>query len=112
MPGTSRHHWGTDFDINILTNVYYDSGNGKLIYDWMKKNAKSFGFCQVYTAGRKAGYFEERWHWSFLPLSKQMTDDWLALYGKDNRRIADFEGAKQAGHLAKIYVESINPDCR
>lgn len=111
MPGTSRHHWGTDFDINILTNVYYDSGNGKMVYDWMKKNAGNFGFCQVYTAGRKTGYLEERWHWSYVPLSKQMTADWIALYGNDNKRIAEFEGAKQAGHLARTYVESINPEC-
>jgi D-alanyl-D-alanine carboxypeptidase len=111
MPGTSRHHWGTDFDINVLTNVYYDSGNGKTVYEWMKKNAKNFGFCQVYTAGRKAGYFEERWHWSYVPLSRQMTADWIALYGNDNKRIAEFEGAKQAGHLARTYVESINSEC-
>lgn len=112
MPGTSRHHWGTDFDINVLTNVYYDSGNGKLIYDWMKVNAKKYGFCQPYNAGRKSGYYEERWHWTFLPLSRQMTSDWLTLYGKEARHIADFDGARQAGHLAATYVESINPECR
>ncbi|GIV37580.1 MAG: hypothetical protein KatS3mg032_1959 [Cyclobacteriaceae bacterium] len=28
MPGTSRHHWGTDVDLNSLDNSYFDSGQG------------------------------------------------------------------------------------
>jgi LAS superfamily LD-carboxypeptidase LdcB len=26
MPGTSRHHWGTDVDLNNLTNEYFEQG--------------------------------------------------------------------------------------
>ena len=28
MPGTSRHHWGTDIDFNSLENSYFDAGDG------------------------------------------------------------------------------------
>lgn len=39
-PGTSRHHWGTDFDLNALDNAYFESnGKGKFLYDWLKENA-------------------------------------------------------------------------
>ncbi|TNF32428.1 MAG: hypothetical protein EP314_00040, partial [Bacteroidetes bacterium] len=28
MPGTSRHHWGTDIDINSVSPSYFESGRG------------------------------------------------------------------------------------
>jgi len=59
MPGTSRHHWGTDIDINSLTNEYYEKGDGLIIYSWLSKNAQRYGYCQPYTSGRTGGYSEE-----------------------------------------------------
>ena len=35
MPMTSRHHWGTDIDLNNLNNSYFESGQGKKEYDWL-----------------------------------------------------------------------------
>ena len=29
MPSTSRHHWGTDIDLNSLENSYFEKGEGK-----------------------------------------------------------------------------------
>ena len=29
MPGSSRHHWGTDIDLNSFTNSYFEKGKGK-----------------------------------------------------------------------------------
>ena len=29
MPCTSRHHWGTDIDLNDLNNSYFEYGKGK-----------------------------------------------------------------------------------
>jgi len=52
---------GTDFDLFSLSNGNFNSGNGKVIYDWLTKHAHKFGFCQPYTAGRTQGYNEERW---------------------------------------------------
>ncbi len=28
MPGTSRHHWGTDIDLNNLNNSFFEKGEG------------------------------------------------------------------------------------
>jgi LAS superfamily LD-carboxypeptidase LdcB len=115
MPGTSRHHWGTDFDINNLTNSYFRQGEGKIIYGWLRKNAAKYGFCQPYTAGRKKGYNEERWHWSYLPLSRKFLEGWNSLYAKKKDLFTGkggFLGSESAGGLAPVYVNSINSRCR
>jgi len=73
MPSTSRHHWGTDIDINNLNNSYFDKGKGLKEYKWLKNNAHKFGFFQPYTSKKneRNGYSEEKWHWSFKPISEK-----------------------------------------
>ena len=73
MPGTSRHHWGTDIDLTSVSSKYFDTPEGQKLYAWLIKNAPRFGFCQPYTQGRTTGYKEEKWHWTYLPLSKNFT---------------------------------------
>ncbi len=115
MPATSRHHWGTDFDLNDLTNSYFASGKGKVEYDWLTANAGRFGFCQVYSrkgADRPTGYEEEKWHWSYLPVAKAYLEQYPETIGYDH--IKGFAGAEAARGINVIanYVESINPQCR
>jgi LAS superfamily LD-carboxypeptidase LdcB len=76
MPGISRHHWGTDIDLNNLNSEYFESGEGALVYDWLNKNAHYFGFFQPYTSKEngRTGFETEEWHWSYLPLSKAYLD--------------------------------------
>lgn len=115
MPGTSRHHWGTDFDLQELDNSYYESGRGAVLYRWLSTNARSYGFCQPYTEGRREGYMEEKWHWSYAPLARTYLADWLRLYKKDPGRMAKesgFAGSDVCLHRAPVYVESVNPSCR
>ncbi|MCL1911066.1 MAG: M15 family metallopeptidase [Leptospirales bacterium] len=114
MPGSSRHHWGTDLDFNVLTNSYYETGAGKTFYSWMQANAARFGFHQPYTKNRETGYEEEKWHWSYTPLSKIFLRDWNKLLtsmdfseGRDS-----FAGAKTAWKFAHEYVNSVNDECR
>ena len=111
MPGTSRHHWGTDFDINSLNPAYYRNGTGKVIYDWMLANAPDFGFCLVYTEDRDGGYQWEPWHWSFRPLSSSMLRDWNELYEAKKIRTS-FAGSDSAFHLAPEYVNTIGAACK
>jgi LAS superfamily LD-carboxypeptidase LdcB len=115
MPGTSRHHWGTDFDINQLNNNYYDKGEGKIIYQWLTANAAKFGFAQPYTEGRPDGYKEEKWHWSYVTLSKKYLSEWNKIYRDDPSKFTNigiFAGSDASGHLAPIFVNSINPACK
>lgn len=114
MPGTSRHHWGTDIDLNMLNNAYFDSGKGKSIYKWMNDHAHEYGFCQVYSeigGDRPYGYKEERWHWSYLPISQELTKACKAIL-KDEM-IAGFKGAETAAEIdvVKRYVLGLNPAC-
>jgi len=115
MPGTSRHHWGTDFDINTLNNLYYEKGEGKIIYQWLEQNALKYGFARPYTKDRADGYREEKWHWSYIPLSREFLKIWNAVYTDDPSRFNKsgiFAGSDKAGHLAPLYVNSINPACK
>jgi zinc D-Ala-D-Ala carboxypeptidase len=109
MPGSSRHHWGTDIDLNSLDNAWFDSARGKKMYDWMCENAAKYGFKQVYTSkenGRQ-GYNEEKWHWSYMPIAAPMLD----AYNKQikSAEIADFKGSTLADSLQIIqkYVNGI-----
>ena len=71
MPGTSRHHWGTELDFISVETNYWTHGEGLRIYNWLCANAHKFGFFQPYTSDpTRTGYAEERWHWSYAPLSK------------------------------------------
>lgn len=115
MPGTSRHHWGTDIDLNALNNEYFASGRGKQLYEWLQNNANTYGFCQVYTEKgleRPYGYNEEKWHWSYMPLSSQFLRQYTAKIGYHD--ISGFKGAEAAEEIAVIskYVEGIAPACK
>ncbi len=111
MPGTSRHHWGTDMDLNSLENSWFDSGDGLTIYNWLKQHASEFGFCQPYTSGRSTGYQEEKWHWSYMPVSRELTN--LAEKQLKNEMITGFKGSESAPMIdvVKNYVLGINQEC-
>ena len=116
MPGTSRHHWGTDIDLNDLNNSYFASGEGKRVYDWLTANAADYGFCQPYTpkgaGGRPTGYEEEKWHWSYMPIARELTN--YAATQMRNTDIRGFDGAEAAEEINVLgeYVLGINPICK
>lgn len=114
MPGTSRHHWGTDIDLNSLYNEWFDTPEGAAVYDWLVRNAGEFGFCQVYTAKgptRPNGYEMEKWHWSYMPLASKF----LAAYPRTvgYSELTGFSGAEQSAAIDVVdnYVGGIAPAC-
>jgi len=114
MPGSSRHHWGTDFDLNAFNNSYFEEGKGLKEYEWLTANASKFGFCQPYTPlgkGRPNGYEEEKWHWSYIPISKTLTEQ--AGLRITNEMIQGFEGdfTAQSINVVDNYILGINRDC-
>ena len=115
MPGTSRHHWGTDIDINNLENSYFEKGRGLKEYEWLTAHAAAYGFCQPYSPigpERPKGYFEEKWHWSYMPLSKALTN--AAEAHLKNEMINGFDGSETAVEIdvVKHFVLGINGACR
>jgi LAS superfamily LD-carboxypeptidase LdcB len=107
MPMSSRHHWGTDIDLNNLENSYFERGQGLKIYKWLTENAPNFGFCQVYTDKKngRTGYEMEKWHWSYMPLSRQVHQR----YNK-NVTIDDFKGfiGSETAKDVKILEDYVN----
>lgn len=110
MPTTSRHHWGTDVDLNNLNNSYFEKGKGKKEYEWLVSNANKFGFYQVYTNKKngRTGYNIEKWHWSYLPLASE----YLKFYnGKIKYKdIKGFKGSELAKKIGMIenYVNGVS----
>lgn len=127
MPMSSRHHWGTDIDLNSLDNDYFASGKGKKEYDWLVQNAPKFKFCQVYTenendkvcdpsrsegARKRAGYRLEKWHWSYMPVSSKLFENYVLLV--DNENIRGFKGSELASKLKikEHFVGGISDSCK
>ena len=90
LPGTSRHHWGTDIDIIdgkkpkegdlLLEEKFHENGPYVRLREWMEKNANRFGFYLPYTnSPKREGFNYEPWHYSFAPLSIPMLEEYLKL---------------------------------
>jgi LAS superfamily LD-carboxypeptidase LdcB len=82
LPGASRHHWGTDFDVidaaavpegyrpQLVTSEYAPGGVFDLLNQWLQVHAHRFGFYWPYSTDR-GGYQPEPWHLSYAPLAQQ-----------------------------------------
>lgn len=87
IPGTSRHHWGTDADLvdakkrrpadALNAKHYRDGGVYKDLYQWLTAYAHEYGFFETYTDDpKRSGYEFEPWHWSYAPLSVPYLRQW------------------------------------
>jgi len=80
LPGASRHHWGTDFDlydaaavdhdyqVQLLEHEYQADGPFAPLSAWLTVHAMEFGFFLPYRQYR-GGVAAEPWHLSYLPLA-------------------------------------------
>ena len=86
VPGTSRHHWGTEIDIideefkneknPLITEKYEAGGVFNKLKRWMDLNSKKFGFYLTYTNDEQRKGFEyEPWHYSYKPISKNFLEE-------------------------------------
>ncbi|MCL1095240.1 M15 family metallopeptidase [Shewanella kaireitica] len=85
LPGTSRHHWGTDIDVfdskaiskaslKLIPQEYASNGPCHQLYTWLVNNAEQFGFYFPFQHGL-SGVSAEPWHLSYYPVSKGFVDD-------------------------------------
>ena len=113
MPGSSRHHWGTDVDLYSLEPSAFESGAGKQTVEWLRVHASTFGYAEVYTQdSSRTGYLPEPWHWSYVPLSRPFLKAYL-----DSVRSSDFSsflGSEQARSVNIInhYVAGVDDGVR
>jgi LAS superfamily LD-carboxypeptidase LdcB len=80
LPGASRHHWGTDFDVydrsavppdyrvQLTVAEYTAAGPFARLNEWLAANLGNHGFFRPYRTDR-GGVNPEPWHLSYAPLS-------------------------------------------
>ena len=84
IPGTSRHHWGTEIDIIdgkyeldededvLIAEKFKKNGVFYEMKKWLDSNSEDYGFYIVYTDDQKRKGFEhEPWHFSYKPVSME-----------------------------------------
>ena len=90
IPGTSRHHWGTDLDIidatkgipsDPLNEKHFNVGGSMHKFKlWLDENASKYGFYLVYTDNiNRKGFKYEPWHFTYKAISKPMLDEYKKL---------------------------------
>jgi LAS superfamily LD-carboxypeptidase LdcB len=87
IPGCSRHHWGSDVDVfdgktqqpeevKLLPSECTGAGPAAALHEWLDKRMlenNAFGFFRPY-ATDQGGVSPERWHLSYYPISRRITD--------------------------------------
>lgn len=125
IPGTSRHHWGTDIDIidgyrkvegDVLDpKKFEDDGPFADLKKWMAQNSADYGYYLVYTddPGRR-GFKYEPWHYSYAPLSRPMLTEFRSKNILKLLLEEEFDGCQHfTNGFIKTYIQDnildINP---
>ena len=85
LPGMSRHHWGTDFDIfatqaieqghqvELTAEEFSNNGVCCELANWLEQELEKLGFFRPYKQYNK-GVSEEPWHISHIETSQKIFD--------------------------------------
>ena len=125
IPGTSRHHWGTEIDIvdenysdeiNVLMSSKFEKGGVFFeIKNWLNLNSEKFGFYITYDNNpERKGFEHEPWHYSYAPISKKMLSifkksDLKKLIVKDEINGSGFFSDDFIEKYKREYILDINP---
>lgn len=102
LPGSSRHHWGTDIDVyngrtqsadevKLIPSETIGGGPSASLHDWLdeKMNSKnSYGFYRPFNTDL-GGVSPERWHLSYHPLSRRYMESYTFSLFKKNIEQSD-----------------------
>ncbi len=125
IPGTSRHHWGTDVDLIdgspkvdgdvLVASKFETEGPYEKFKLWMDENSEKFNYYLVYTNNpKRRGFKYEPWHYSYAPLSKPMLKTFRLKNILKQLKAEDFLGSDElTTEFIKTYIEDnildINP---
>lgn len=112
LPGTSRHHWGTDMDIIdgskskegdvLITEKFHGKGPYVKLRKWMEQYAESYGFYLPYTqTTNRKGFYYEPWHYSYAPLSISFLKSYTEL---DLNKVLVNEDLEGSNYLTSQFI--------
>lgn len=120
IPGTSRHHWGTDLDLIdgnakrpksvLVAQHFHGTGPFCKMKEWMNQHAESFGFYEVYTdTPDRKGFKYEPWHFSYAEVSIPMLKAYQSLNLADILKEENILGNEHftAAFLGQYWNENI-----
>ena len=124
VPGSSRHHWGTDFDVmdraavtpdyrpQLTVAEYTGTGPFVRLNEWLAANLGNYGFFRPYRTDR-GGVSPEPWHLSYAPLSVPTLQALTLEVLTEAIEGSDIEGREhvlaQLPDIYDRYVVSIDP---
>jgi len=103
LPGTSRHHWGTDFDVvdaaakpagyklQVIPSEYLAGGPFHRLTTWLDAHMEAFGFFRPYATDR-GGVSPEPWHLSYAPVAAAAAAQFNLAALREVLASADIEG--------------------
>ena len=122
MPGASRHHWGTEFDVidraalppgytlRLMPDEFEPGGVFEALGRWLDAHLADFGFFRPYDRDR-GGPQPEPWHLSYAPISVAALRDLGVAVVRDAVMAGDVEGRdeilRQLETLYPRFVEAV-----
>jgi len=114
IPGTSRHHWGTDLDIIdgskpkerdlLMAEKFHGKGPYSKLRKWMEQHAEKYGFYLPYTQNlNRKGFCYEPWHYSYAPLSIPLLKTYTQL---DLNKLLITDGLNGGTHLTPQFISN------
>jgi LAS superfamily LD-carboxypeptidase LdcB len=128
LPGASRHHWGTDFDVydaharpagyevELIPAECDAGGMFAPLHEWLDERiaaGTAFGFFRPYDRDR-GGVAPERWHLSYSPLANLYARSLTPTLLRETIESADMKLAnvvlRDLDEIFERFVKNIGPD--
>src|SRR5688572_11280452 len=124
LPGASRHHWGTDFDVmdaaampvgyrlRVLPEEYAAGGVFARLNDWLDTHAGRFGFYRPYATWR-GGVQPEPWHLSHAAVAQAALEQFTVQVLREALDAAPLAAraavARKLPEILDRYVRNVDP---
>ncbi|WP_251359427.1 M15 family metallopeptidase [Kangiella sp. TOML190] len=125
IPGTSRHHWGTDFDlfdagaidqgyqVKLTEQEFSEQGPCANLHQWLEEMMQDYGFFKPY-ANDLGGVACEPWHLSYQPIAQPALKEFPQQLLRATLEESDLGGKEfvlpRLESLLQKYVYRINQD--